>query len=238
MDDQNRNLILATALSFLVILVWFLLFPPPAPQQTAQAPTELVQPDGGVAPGVEVAAGEAILARDEVLGKTARVPVRTERLLGSISLVGGRIDDIHLLDYFETVEKGSPTVTLLNPAGSPNAYYALYGWAPAGGLAADAVPGPNTEWSIETGEVLTETTPVTLVWDNGAGLVFRRTMSVDANFMFTVVQAVENTTAAEVRPRCGWRPTASSRGTVVRTTCAGSGSCTRAWSAPPTAHCS
>ena len=29
MDDQNRNLLLATALSFLVILVWFLLFPPP-----------------------------------------------------------------------------------------------------------------------------------------------------------------------------------------------------------------
>ena len=33
MDDQNRNLILATALSFLVILVWFFLFPPP--EQTA-----------------------------------------------------------------------------------------------------------------------------------------------------------------------------------------------------------
>ena len=27
MDEQNRNLILATGLSFLVILVWFLLFP-------------------------------------------------------------------------------------------------------------------------------------------------------------------------------------------------------------------
>ena len=30
MDDQNKNLILATALSFLVILIWFALFPPPA----------------------------------------------------------------------------------------------------------------------------------------------------------------------------------------------------------------
>ena len=28
MDDQNKNLILATALSFLVILTWFILFPP------------------------------------------------------------------------------------------------------------------------------------------------------------------------------------------------------------------
>ena len=31
MDDQNKNLILATALSFLVILVWFVVFPPPEP---------------------------------------------------------------------------------------------------------------------------------------------------------------------------------------------------------------
>jgi len=61
------------------------------------------------------------------------------------------------------------------------------------------VPGPTTEWRVETGEVLTETTPVTLVWDNGAGLTFRREMSIDANFMFTVVQSVENATGAEVR---------------------------------------
>jgi len=31
MDDQNRNLLLATALSFLVIVIWFLLFPPEEP---------------------------------------------------------------------------------------------------------------------------------------------------------------------------------------------------------------
>ena len=28
MDEQNKNLILATVLSFLVILIWFMLFPP------------------------------------------------------------------------------------------------------------------------------------------------------------------------------------------------------------------
>lgn len=30
-NDQNKNLIIATALSFVVILVWFVLFPPPEP---------------------------------------------------------------------------------------------------------------------------------------------------------------------------------------------------------------
>ena len=31
MDDQNKNLILASVLSFIVIITWFILFPPPEP---------------------------------------------------------------------------------------------------------------------------------------------------------------------------------------------------------------
>ncbi len=209
MDDQNRNLILATALSFLVILAWFLLFPPPPPEPVAPA-TEQVEggaTGGSVAttPGAATTgalpglSSDPIAARDEVLARTDRIPIRTPRLRGSISLVGGRLDDLDLTDYFETVEPGSPTVTLLNPAGGPDAYYAIYGWAPAGGLGFDAVPGPTTPWRLESGEALTETTPVTLVWDNGAGLVFRRTMAIDDNYMFTITQSVENATAAAVR---------------------------------------
>jgi YidC/Oxa1 family membrane protein insertase len=37
MDDQNRNLILATALSMVVILVWFVLFPPPEVREDPNA---------------------------------------------------------------------------------------------------------------------------------------------------------------------------------------------------------
>lgn len=197
MDNQNKNLILATALSFLVIVGWFLLFPPPEPPAT---PAPAVQTDatGAVVPAPGALPVETVVAREEVLTRSPRVPIRTERLGGSISLTGGRIDDLDLLNYFKTIEPGSPTVTLLNPAGSPGAYYALYGWSPGPGVAADAVPGPSTPWEIESGETLTETTPVTLVWDNGQGLTFRRTFAIDANFMFTVTQAVENRTGAPV----------------------------------------
>jgi len=204
MDDQNRNLILATALSFLVILVWFLLFPPPPPEETP-APAEVAQQQAepGVAPTPGAAGtgtGAGVVGAVEALGRSPRIDLRTARLEGSISLVGGRIDDLRLLDYHETVDRDSPNVTLLQPAGAPDAYYALYGWSPAGGLSPDAVPGPNTPWRVESGgEALTETTPVTLVWDNGAGLIFRRVMSIDANYMFTVTQSVENLGDAEVR---------------------------------------
>lgn len=207
MDDQNRNLILATALSFLVILTWFILFPPPESDPVTQQPaveqtadgTLVVPPADGVATTPTDLTAPVATSRDAALATTERVEIRTERLEGSLSLTGGRIDDLRLTDYFETIEPGSPMVTLLTPAGVPSAYYALYGWAPAGGLGFDAVPGPTTPWTIESGEVLTETTPVTLVWDNGQGLIFRRVLQIDANYMFTITQSVENLTDAEVR---------------------------------------
>jgi YidC/Oxa1 family membrane protein insertase len=131
--------------------------------------------------------------------EAARIPIETDELTGSISLRGGRIDDLSLRAYFETIEPDSPIVRLLSPTGTADPYYALYGWAPAGELSFEEVPGADTPWQLESGETLTAETPVTLVWDNGAGLVFRRTIAVDQNFMFTVTQSVENTGETEVR---------------------------------------
>ncbi|SHJ78183.1 protein translocase subunit yidC [Shimia gijangensis] len=202
MDDQNKNLILATALSFAVILVWFLLFPPPEqPAVDPNAPvatTDVTQPVASAtttqtSTEVTPAAGDA---SEEV--DAPRVAIETDRVNGSISLLGGRIDDLKLADYRETLDDGSPIVTFLAPKGEPNAFYALYGWAPGAGLNVDAVPGANTIWSVDSGDKLTASTPVTLKWDNGSGLIFRRTISIDKDYMFTVQQAVENTGAGAV----------------------------------------
>ena len=41
MDDQNKNLLLATSLSFLVLLGWMLMFPPePIEEVTSEQKTE------------------------------------------------------------------------------------------------------------------------------------------------------------------------------------------------------
>lgn len=198
MDDQSKNLILATALSFAVILVWFLLFPPQEQPQTAPTATETSQPaEPGSTASPTLAAPDA-KPRADALAQTQRVAIETPSLGGSFSLTGGRIDDIRLLNYHETIDDNSPTVTLFNPAGAAQSYYALYGWSAAAGTTA-AVPGPSTPWTVESGDKLTPATPVTLRWDNGAGLVFRQALSVDENYMFTVTQSVENQTGAEVR---------------------------------------
>ncbi|RED14373.1 membrane protein insertase YidC [Pontivivens insulae] len=202
MNDDNRNLLLASALSFLVLIVWFVLFPAPTPQTTEQLETqqELLGDvtDGTPPVAATEAAPAAPLMRDDALAQFDRIEIATPRLTGSLSLTGGRLDDLHLTDYRETLDPESDTVILLNPRGAEQAYFAQHGWAPAGGLPAEQVPGAATQWQVESGDVLTPESPVTLVWDNGAGLIFRKTFSVDEDYMFVVEQEVENTTDAAV----------------------------------------
>ena len=196
--DDNRNLILATALSFLVILVWFVLFPPPEPAPQEPAEPAVVQAPGDVAPAPPSVDGAAP-ATATAAAEAPRLPIDTPELLGSINLAGGRIDDLKLRDYRETTEPESDIVRLLERVGEPLAYYALFGWRPSAGLDFEDVPGADTPWEVEAGETLGPDSPVTLRWDNGAGLVFRRDIAVDEDFMFTVEQSVTNETGEPVR---------------------------------------
>ena len=213
MDDQNKNLLLATSLSLLVILVWFFLFPPeveqnlPAPDQTAVsdgtsagdpnvAPSPLTS---GIPGGALPESTSGLVDRAEALAQAERITIETPSLVGSISLVGGRIDDLSLSKYKETLAENSSIVRLLSPAGTEEAYYTLFGWVPAGTLDYSQVPGPTTPWLIESGSKLTPEDPVTLYWDNGEGLVFRRTISVDENYMFNIAQQVSNRGNSTVR---------------------------------------
>ncbi|MBN9888539.1 membrane protein insertase YidC [Salipiger abyssi] len=203
MDDQNKNLLIATGLSFVVILIWFLLFPPPedtAVEQPEPAATAPVAGDTaatpGTAPGATAETGTA--PAQAQTADAPRLPIDTARLSGSISLMGGRIDELKLKDYTVTPDPASGSVQVLEPVGSGHAYYALYGWAPGAGLGLSDVPGANTEWQVESGETLSADSPVTLRWDSPAGLIFRRTLAVDEDFMFTVTQSVENAGSGSV----------------------------------------
>ncbi|NSX54065.1 membrane protein insertase YidC [Parasulfitobacter algicola] len=202
MNDQNKNLILACVLSFLVIIGWSFFFPAPEPP----LPTETQQPVGeGVstpiaADPVETVSNSATEQEtlQSALSEAPRVPINTPELGGSISLLGGRIDDLALKSYREELDPESDIVRLLSPFGANDAYYALYGWAPGAGVELEDVPGPNTLWTLEQGDELTVDTPVVLLWDNGNGLSYRRTISVDKDFMFSIEQSIENNTAEVV----------------------------------------
>ncbi|GMG80935.1 membrane protein insertase YidC [Paralimibaculum aggregatum] len=200
--DETRNLIIAVALSMLVIVGWYALFPPPEPEPQ---PAGQVTAGGAGAPaGVDAAApgtagGPVVpLDRSAALSRAERIEIETPALSGSIAVRGGRVDDLDLSKYKVSLEPDAATVTLLNPTRSPNPYFVVYGWLPAVGTAAGPLPGPTTDWLVEEGERLTPESPVTLAWDNGEGLIFRRRIAVDEDYMFTMTQSVENTTEAEV----------------------------------------
>ncbi len=201
MDDQNKNLILATVLSFLVIMVWFVLFPPAEPVVDPNAPAVTAQTEGTTPPATvtpDVAAA-APAGQAAPTAEAPRLTIDTPQLKGSISLLGGRIDDLELKAYKQTLADDSGIVRLLSPVGQENAYYALFGWGPAGALNFEDVPGANTEWLPAGGGTLAPGQPVTLTWSNGKGLDFVRQIAVDSEFMFTITDSVKNAGTAEAR---------------------------------------
>ena len=203
MDDQNKNLLLAMVLSSLVLLIWFVLFPPPEqPVPTNDPANTTVGTDPATSvptADADTTAGAAPADQPADADGVARVEIETPSLSGSISLAGGRIDTIALKNYRTSLEPGADRVSVLSPIGTAHPYYAVFGWTPGGTLAAEDVPTPDTVWSVESGSTLTPEAPVVLRWDSPSGLVFRRTVEVDDRFMFTVTQSVENTTGEPVR---------------------------------------
>ena len=57
--------------------------------------------------------------------------IETPSVAGSIALKGARIDDLSLIKYRETVDPKSPPIVLLAPSGSPEPFYAEFGWVAA-----------------------------------------------------------------------------------------------------------
>ena len=203
MDDQNKNLLLAMVLSSLVLIIWFVLFPPPEEPAAVEGASTVAS---GVDPATAVPAADADATtataptnQPAAAENVARVEIDTPSLLGSLSLAGGRIDTISLKNYRTTQQRGADEVEVLAPIGSAQPYYSVFGWAPGGTLDVSDVPSPDTVWSVESGETLGPDTPVVIRWDSPSGLVFRRTIEVDDKFMFTVTQSVENATSEPVR---------------------------------------
>jgi len=209
MTDQ-KNTILAIVLSALVLIAWQYFVGVPQmekqkqeaqlkaqQQQTQQTQKPVAQPAPGAQPGAPSAPGQPAATpatqrpREAVIAATPRVTIDTPRLHGSISLKGAQIDDLALTQYHETVDKNSPPIVLLAPSGSPNPFYAEFGWVGGAG-ATVKLPDSNTVWTQQGSGALTTDRPVTLTYDNGEGLEFRRVITVDDKYLLTVKDEVVN----------------------------------------------
>jgi YidC/Oxa1 family membrane protein insertase len=211
---DNKNTILAIALSALVLIAWQFFFAMPQEKarqeklqaeqltQKQQTPAQPSQPGQPVPipaqPGLPQAPGQTAQTpadiaanRGAALAKSPRVPIATDSLQGSIALKGGRIDDLALVKFRETVDPKSPPIVLLSPSGSPDPFYAEFGWTNAAG-ANVKVPAADTVWTQASSGALRIDHPVMLTYDNGEGLEFRRTIAIDDKYLFTIKDEVVN----------------------------------------------
>jgi len=221
MGDQ-KNLVLAIVVSVAILMGYQFFFDKPrrdqqvaqqqaTQQQKTQQGTDKATAGAGSgspvqAPGaapqlgvdtstIGGATAEKGPTREAVLKQGPRIKINSPTLAGSIALTGGRIDDLLLKKYRVDLDSKSPMVELLHPVGTANPYYAEFGWLPAD--KSIKTPGSTTVWTSDRQE-LAPGKPVTLRWDNGAGLVFEQVIALDDQYMFTVTQRVRNSGGGSV----------------------------------------
>lgn len=213
--QDNRNTILAVVLSGLVLIAWQYFYNMPqmekqrlAQQQAAQqaqtqaanpanpsvSPSTTQTPAAGAAapvPGAPAQSAAPVQDRATVIASSPRIKIDTPSISGSIALKGARIDDVALEKYRETVDPKSPAIQLFSPSGTKEPYYAEFGFVPAAGSTIK-LPDQNTVWTQQGSNALTASTPVILTYDNGEGLTFKRTISIDDRYLFTIKDEITN----------------------------------------------
>lgn len=205
---DQKNLILAIAISILILLGFqYFLDPYLAPEQQTAEQQQLPASDAADdliglpgAPGAPVdrqgldddfdaRLAAVVDSRQRALEEMPRILIDTDRLHGSLSLIGGRLDDLTLADYHEEPDPRTPEIVLLRPREGSNAYFADFGWIDDNRTV--SLPRADTLWESDDA-VLRPGSPVTLTWDNGEGLIFERVIEVDEDYLFTVTQRVRN----------------------------------------------
>jgi YidC/Oxa1 family membrane protein insertase len=194
--EETRNLLIALALSTLILLGWQYFYEMPRRQQEAalrqqQAGTQLTETTASApqqAAPAELSSAQPVTL-EEALAQSPRLTIRSPEVTGSLQLTGARLDDLTLRNYRQTVAKDSPPVTLLAPSATQSGYFADLGWRSTDTV----VPSASTPWTASS-QTLAPGQPVTLSWTNPEGVRFEMEFALDEHFLFTVTQRVINTT--------------------------------------------
>jgi YidC/Oxa1 family membrane protein insertase len=191
--DNQVNVLIAVVLSMIVLLGWSYYFATPQieAEKKRQTVERQVAKTAATQPKVDVTE-----TRDQALAASPRLAIETPSLKGSIALKGATIDDLALTKHHETVDPKSPNIVLFQPRSKTGGYFARFGWQASGKPV--KLPDAETLWKAKTTGPLTPDSPATLEWDNGEGLMFRRIISVDKDYMFSVTDEVENKSGGDV----------------------------------------
>ena len=195
-NDSSRNTIIFM-ISAVVILVLYQVFvmDPAAKRHQAElkaAQAVQAQQQAAAPPGTPT---DGFVPVSVAVASSPRVKLDSPVLAGTVALRGARLDDLYLKRYTQTTDPKSPPVEMFRPQGAEHAWSAQVGWT---GSNVAGLPDVNTVWTAAPGAALTPATPLVLTYDNGQGLKFTRTLSVDDSYMFTVSDTVINTSGRPV----------------------------------------
>ena len=205
---ETRNLILAIVLSVGVLLLWTVFIE--APRQQINQSIELSQQEsiGEIAEleteklnqieedlGIKKQSFETL---ENSLQSSVRINIDTQSLEGSINLKGLKIDDIILKKYQETLDENSSNIRVLSPLSTENGYEVSFGWLKDKNANFET-PTSESEWKlISTSNTLRENNELEFEWSNNTGQIYRTSIAVDENYLFSINQKIINNSGQEI----------------------------------------
>ena len=184
-----KNVIAAISLSAAVIIIYALFFGP-TPEQIKNSQEQKNQiTQNAETPNLDVTEVSSKISRKEAIEESERVKFENKNIKGSISLVGGTIDDLMFKKYTKTLN-GNDKIILLNPKKYKNGYFVETGWVTSNKNI--DLPNSDTVWNVEGNNKLSPNNPIKLTWNNNQGIKFEKNIKIDNQFLFTINQKIIN----------------------------------------------
>ena len=179
---DNKNVFVAIALSMSVLLFWGAFFETPRKpidkqnNQNVEKKTE----QNSIAPTISQPQIVKKLTREESISNSKRVKIENDSILGSLNLKGALIDDISFKKHKQKVEDGK-NIVFLYPSNTENGFYIETGWTSIGNKI--KVPTKDSEWKVKGNNILTNSSPVILEWNNKEGVTFEKRIELDLSLI-------------------------------------------------------
>ena len=199
---DTRNIILATALSIGILLVWSVYFAPP-PVLNEPITSELSESSdsneidsdlglGSLDESIDIIEENEILSLEDSISDSDRIEINTSGISGSIRLNGLIIDDVTLKSYRETLDENSENIRFLSPLKTGDGHEVSFGWIQAKNSDFE-IPNRNTPWKLISGSnVLNLNNELIFEWKNKTGQIFQSTIELDDEYLFKITQKIIN----------------------------------------------
>ncbi|MDR2723684.1 MAG: membrane protein insertase YidC [Holosporaceae bacterium] len=180
MEEDKRNVMIFFAISMLIMIGYPYFF---GNNKISEPITVRNSEDKARSPKVTPPADEITLIPQV---EVKEISVESKSFSGKFSTRGVKLDNIYLKNFKKDLS-GEEDVRILG--NSENSGFAQTQWV-SDNMGIN-LPDEESCWQTDS-TCLSEDSPVILTWDNGAGLLFEKYISIDKDFLITIVDKVKN----------------------------------------------